>query len=68
MGVPHAPPQVVMRPALSAANVQPPLTIADVTADRWASLPDPPAEAPHESSVERRERLKREQEGRAWSE
>jgi hypothetical protein len=53
-----------MRPT----HVQPPLSLADVSADRWASLPDAPDDVPHESSVERRERLKREQEGRAWSE
>lgn len=59
-----APPQIVLRPT----RVQPPLSLTDVTADRWAALPDPPADEPRHPELERRERLKREQEGRAWSE
>jgi hypothetical protein len=54
----------VLRPTL------PPLNLDDLSADRWPSLPDEAAESPRDSSAERqhRERLKREQEGGAWSE
>jgi len=61
---PFPPPQTVLRPTLPSLN------LGDVTPDRWPSLPDEPAEAPRDPSVERqrRERLNREQEGSAWNE
>jgi hypothetical protein len=64
--VPYVAAQTVFRPPLTAA----PLNLEDVKPDRWPSLPDEAAEAPGDSSIElqRHERLKREQEGRAWSE
>ena len=64
--VPSAPAQTVFRPTLPAA----PLNLEDVTPGRWPSLPDEPTEAPRDPVLDqqRRERLKREQEGRAWSE
>ena len=62
--IPGAPPQLVLRPT----HAHPALNIDDITADRWASLPDPPPEDSHDTASPRYERLKREQEGRAWSE
>lgn len=63
--VPRAPEQMVLRPTV----VAPALNIEHVTPDRWASLPEAPAEPPHEATSERarRERLKREQGGRTWN-
>jgi hypothetical protein len=56
--------QTVYRPTLPSLN------LPDVTPDRWPSLPDEPAETQRDPSAERqrRERLKREQEGGTWSE
>ncbi len=56
--------QTVLRPTLPALN------LADVTPDRWPTLPDEPTESPRDPSVERqqRARLNREQEGGRWSE
>lgn len=62
--VPGAPPQWVMRPA----HPYPPLAIEDITPDRWASLPESPADQPSEPGASRYDRLRREQEGRTWSE
>jgi hypothetical protein len=61
---PSTPAQTVLRPTLPSLNLD------DISADRWPSLPDDPAESPRDSSAERRrrERLKREQEGGTWSE
>ncbi len=67
---PPAPQQTVLRPAKQVSQPQPPLDLGEITADRWASLPDPPADEARDTAGEarRRERLRREQEGRAWSE
>jgi hypothetical protein len=64
--VPVAPQQTVLRPTIMAA----PLNIEQVTPDRWAPLPDSYEDEPRAPASERqhRERLKREQEGRTWSE
>ncbi len=61
---PSAPPQIVLRSTLPSLN------LSDLSPDRWPSLPDEPAEAPRDPSLERqrRERLNREQEGSAWNE
>lgn len=63
--VPRAPEQTILRPTVTA----PALNIEQVTPDRWASLPDAPAEPPPDANGERarRERLKREQGGRRWN-
>lgn len=63
--IPAVPPQLVMRPA----HVYPALNIEDITPDRWASLPEsPPNDQTNDARAARYERLRREQEGRAWSE
>lgn len=63
--VPRAPEQTILRPTVTV----PALNIEAVTPDRWASLPDAPAEPPPDATSERtrRERLKREQGGRTWN-
>ncbi len=64
--IPGAPAQIVMRPTSTPL----PLNGEAIPSDRWAALPDLPADEPRDAAFERqrRERLKREQEGRAWSE
>lgn len=62
-GIPAAPPQLVMRPT----HHYPPLNMNDIAPERWASLPETPDDEAHDSDS-RYERLRREQEGRAWSE
>jgi hypothetical protein len=63
--VPKAPEQTVLRPTMLSTQIN----IEDVTPERWASLPEVPAETPLDArdAYARRARLKREQEGRAWN-
>lgn|GEM_PF-5625458 len=63
--VPKAPEQTVLRPTTLPTQIN----IDEVTPERWASLPEEPTEPPPDArdAHARRERLKHEQEGRAWN-
>lgn len=67
--VPEMPQQVVFRPT-TAPTGMPQVNFDAVTPERWASLPEMPQDEPRGAADEtaRRARLKREQEGRSWSE
>jgi hypothetical protein len=64
-GTPQAPPQLVLRPTITPA----PLSVEDVSADHWPSLPDELLESVRDSSSQQgRKHLRHEQKGRSWSE